>query len=171
MFLSQRHSEALLDRIECGAMNGLRIARCIEQDAAHGLCLGNSQEPAAEPFMKGRIEALEPIGGIRSRGRSRQPDLDGQIEDHREIRSEGAEGETVQDGERIESQLPPVALIGERRIGEAVGHDPDPLRQRRLDQSGHMVAPGGDQQQGFTHSVPALAVAFEEQPSDCFGAR
>jgi len=34
-----------------------------------------------------------------------------------------------------------------------------------------MVAPGGDQQQGFTDRIPALALAFEQQPPDRFRTR
>jgi hypothetical protein len=34
-----------------------------------------------------------------------------------------------------------------------------------------MIAPGGDQQQGFTDRIPALAVTFEQQAPDRFGTR
>src|SRR5262245_39882221 len=104
--------------------------------------------------MESVVEALKPVGGGRTGGGPRQPDLDRQIEDQSEIGGKAVEGETVQGGEIIEYQVPAVALIGEGRIGEAVGDHPYPLRQRRLDHSGYMIASGGDQQQGLSDRIP-----------------
>jgi len=146
-------------------------ARCVDQDATRAVFGGDPAEALAKPLMESIVEALKPVGGGRSGGDSRQPDLDRQIEDQSEIRGKAAEGEMVQGGERIKRNFPAVALVGEGRIGEAVGDHPCPLRQRRLDQSGHMIAPGGDQQQGLPDRIPALALAFEQQSPDRFRTR
>src|SRR6266851_8240630 len=162
--------QSSLDRVEHRLLDRIGLLRRVDQDAACALFLGNPAEALAKPFMERLVEALEPVGG-RSGGGPRQTDLNRQIEDQRKIGSEIAESQTVQRGEVTERKASAVTLIGEGRIGKAVGDDPDPLSQRRLDQPGHMVAPGGDEQQGFTDRIPALAFAFEQQSPDRLGAR
>jgi len=130
---------------------------------------GDLPEPLAQFFVEIAVEAFEPIGG-RARGSAGEPDFDRQIEDHGQGRCEIAEGNAVQYGEVLERHSFAVALIGDRGIGEPVRHHPYALRESRGDDAGDVMTPCGDEQQGFANRIPALALAFEQQPPDRLAA-
>ena len=112
---------------------------------------------------------VEPLETIRIAGASRDPReplLDRQVEDQRQIRREIAERETVQSLQRGKRQAAAIALIRQSRIGEAVAHHPTALVERRLDQPLDMVAPRRVKQQGLADRIPTLVGAVEQQPAD-----
>ncbi len=109
----------------CTASGG---PRGVDQHAAAGFGGGDLAEALAQPLVKGRIEALEAVGRRRPGGGAGEPDRDRQIEDQGQIRRKIAERKPMQHRDLRRRQTPPVALIGERRIGKAVGHDPGSVR-------------------------------------------
>ena len=92
-------------------MDGLWIARRVEQNAARRILRSDPPEALAQSFMEGRVEALEPVASGSPGGGPRQADLDRQVEDQGQIRSKGAERKEVQCSEIGESQSPAIALI------------------------------------------------------------
>src|SRR5262249_40609298 len=123
----------------------------------------------AKPFVESSIEALKSVSATRARYSSRETDLDWQIQDHGQVRGEAPQSEAMQPPEVFERQSPAIALIGERGIGKAIGHHPNPLSKRRRYQSSHMVASRGNQQERLTDRIPSIAVAFEKEPADRLG--
>ena len=152
-------------------MNRKGISGRVDQHTARGVVSGNAPETLTQPFMKARVEALEAVGGAAPGGGAPQPDFARQVQDQRQIRREPAESKPVQRVEIGERESFTVALVSERRIGKAVGHDPDPVCQRGLDQPDDVIVASCREQQCLADRVPALAVPLEEQPPDCLGVR
>jgi hypothetical protein len=63
-----------------------------------------------------------------------------------------------------------MALIGQGRIGEAVGDDPGPGLERRPDRAEEVVAPRRADEQRLGDGVPPPGVAGDEQAADLLGA-
>jgi len=125
--LLQRNSQPSLNGVEYCAVDCLRIAGPIDQHAARTVVCGDLPKAFAQPFVESSVEALKSVVDTRSRRCSRKTGLGRQIEDHGQVRGETPQSEAMQRGEIFKRQSPSIALIGERRIGEAIGHHPNPL--------------------------------------------
>ena len=78
-------------------------------------------------------------GALRAR-----PTLDGQVEQERQVRAAGRRSRRPGARAGSSSGTPgAVALVGERRVGEAGADDRPARSQRRPDDLGHELAPGG----------------------------
>src|SRR4051812_2899655 len=62
------------------------------------------------------------------------------------------------------------ALIGGRRVGEAVAHDPAPRLHRRTNDARDVVRPRGEQEQGFRRRIHRLFEDCLAQPLGQLGA-
>jgi nickel/cobalt exporter len=90
------------------------------------------EEPVANAPVEVEVEAeLEPRLVVR--GLASKPDLDGQVEEDREVGTEAAGRDRLEPSELGEGDAGPVALVGERRIGEPGADHGRPGRQARAD--------------------------------------
>lgn len=70
----------------------------------------------------------------------------------------------------LAGQTAAIALVGEGRVGKAVGDYPLPLIQRRPNGLNEMDAPRCDHEQRLGLRIPALRRPFHEQSADFLGA-
>lgn len=146
-------------------------ARCADNDAAFRFGRGNSLEPGAQSFMKVAVETLEPVGAPRPQRGTREAGLNGEIEDQSLVGSEIADCELLQFSQLVERHTAAIALIGDRRIIEAIADHPASLSQRRPDQPRDVLASRRVKQQRFADGVPAFGFAFDQELADRLGAR
>ena len=169
--LLQRHPQPSLNSAQYRAVDYLGITRPVDYHATRTVLRGDLAKALAEPFVESSVEALKSVVDTRSRRCPSETNLSRQIEDHGQVRDETPESQAMELGEIFKRYTPAVALIGERRVGEAIGHHPNPLCERRRNQPGYMVAPGGEQQQSLAERIPSLAVAFEKEAPNGLAAR
>src|SRR5690606_17551457 len=93
----------------------------------------------------------------------RPADLDGGIEQQRQIRLEAALHAVAKTFEERRVDPSASALIRERRIGEAIANDPFAALERRLDHERQMLRSRREHQQGFGLAPERLAVVAVEQ--------
>src|SRR6185312_5358347 len=149
---------------------GDRLRR-VDDEAALRLGAGDLEKALAELLVELRSLALEAGLATRPLARTREALGHGQIEDEGEVGREIAGDEPMEPPELVLRNAAGRALIGQRRIGEAVAQHPLPALERRPDGRGQVVAPGGDNQQGLAQRIPTLRIAFDQQLADLFGAR
>src|SRR5918994_2032660 len=90
----------------------------------------------------GLLRVLEPVP-LAPPPRARQPDLDRDVEEQREVRAQ-AEGREVLETSELGHVVPVAgALVGERRVEEARAHDPLATLERGPDDAGHVLRPAG----------------------------
>ena len=63
------------------------------------------------------------------------------------------------------------ALIGARRIDEAIAQDPRTAVDRGADGAGDMVGARGGKEQGLAPRIPTVVIPFHKQRADRLGAR
>jgi hypothetical protein len=71
----------MLDSVEYSSVDGLQIARSVDQGAAGRVVGGDLAKSLPESFVEIAVEAFEPVCG-RACGSAGEPDFDRQIEDH-----------------------------------------------------------------------------------------
>ena len=151
-------------------MHGVdRIGR-IDHDATLRFALRDLEEALTKPFMEGTVFPLEAGFAPATSLGPGQSFRHRQVQDQGQVGSEITGDEAMQRLQRRTRHAPGRALIGEGRIGEAIGDHPVAPRQRRPDGGGEMVAPRRRYQQRFADRVPALRLALDQQFADCLGA-
>src|SRR5207302_1807523 len=105
-------------------MHAFGIALCINDHTALRLGRGDLVEAVPQAFVEGMIEPLEAIGIAGALGGPGKPFRNRHIEDEGQIGCEIAEHKMVQRLQFRDRQAAPIPLVGERRIGKAVAHDP-----------------------------------------------
>ena len=105
-----------------------RGATRVDDREALGLGRREGQEPVADAAVEGEVEL-----GLEARdvaGRlARQADLDRQVEQDRQVGREAVGRGRLERAQRLERDAGAVALVGERRVGEA-GADDGPAGRR-----------------------------------------
>ena len=136
-----------------------------------------SGQPVIKPFPEDELRAVaqapvevrvHPLVARRrvaARLRAGEPVLDRQVEDQRQVGLQPGERSGVQRLYRGARHALAVALIGHRRIGEAVGNHPGAAVERRRHGARHVLAPGRDVQQGLGQRVPAVGGAGDQRKS------
>jgi len=129
---SDGNSEPFLHHALHRLLHRFDAQRRVDDGAAPGLALGDGEEAGAELVVEVPPHALEavPAGAAALLGAGKA-DLGGQIEDQGEVGDEIVGDEAVQQAELALLDPAGIALIGQRRIGEAVGNDPDPRFEGR----------------------------------------
>ena len=163
---TENAAEPLCDGCQHGAMHAFGIALCIDDHTALRLGRGDLVEAVPQAFVEGMIEPLEAIGIAGALGGPGKPFRNRHIEDEGQVGCEIAERKMVQRLQFRDRQAAPIPLIGERRIGKAVAHDPHSALEGRPYQPRHMLASRRVEQKGLADRVPALLGAFEQQPPD-----
>ena len=95
---------------------------------------------------------------------------DRQIQDQGQIRPAGADRDALQAGEQLRVELAGRALIGARRIGEAVANHPVAAAQRRRDRRVDMVDARGAEQQRLADGAEARGGAGKNDFAQRLGA-
>ena len=100
---------------------------------------GERVEAGADALVKRHRLALEPVGGLRPRLGALEPDLDGAVEQERERGREPVPRPLVERADDLQVEPAAVALVGDRRVGEAIAHDDPTVGQGRADHLGHVL--------------------------------
>ena len=132
-----------------------------------GSSRASSRKPVADPAMERQVERLEAVPGLG--GLSPDADLGVDVEQDREVRLEPAGRDRSQARSSSTGRPGPVALVGERRVGEARAQDDltglergldhlrDQLSPRRVEQQRVGARPDPEvrpAQQDLPHSLP-----------------
>src|ERR1700746_1115868 len=100
-------------------MHSVHARLRIDQHAAAGLAAGDLKKAAAQPLVEIAPLLLEACLVSRARRGPRYADIDGKIEDQRQVRSEVTGDDAVERLEIGAGNPAAIALIGDRRIGKA----------------------------------------------------
>src|SRR5690606_16843701 len=125
-------------------------------DALPRLCRVDARDPArlalreleirgAHPLEERSMLALEAV--VLAARNARAADLDGRIEQQREIGLEAALHAVAHALEERAVDTSPAALVGERRISEAVAYDPVAALESRHDHPSEMLRPRREHQE------------------------
>ena len=117
--IAQRGPDARGDRVGVGVG--------VDQHAALRILGGDLPIGVAQILMELEVFGLEAVGRAAAapRRRALQADLDGNVEDDGQVRLEIADGDALHRIEHARRDLAQPALIGARRIREAVAQHPE----------------------------------------------
>ena len=114
-------------------------ARRIDDDAALGLVGGDAQESLAQALVEADVlglEAIDPLGPRPSARRGPgQPDLGRHVEDEGQVRLRRVDDDPLEARQELRLEPAVAALVGPRRIGEAVAQHEGAALERRADRS------------------------------------
>lgn len=138
--------EQAQDGLERRGDHGIDRGRRIDDDEAIGLGGREREEPATYPtvigHVEGRLEASLLIVLL-----ARESDLDGDVEQHREIRPAAASRESLEFAELVEWQAEPITLVGERGVCIPRAQDELAASHGRIDDLGDVLCPRGGEEE------------------------
>ena len=142
----------------------------VDHDAAQGLAAGDVEKTLAQAPVKRQVHALVAVLARRPVRGARSPDFRRQVEDQGQIGREITDGQPVKGFDRGTFETLAVALVGQGRIGEAVGDHPATGLKGGPHRPHQVVAPRREVQQGLGERIPAADVAVDQQLADLLGA-
>jgi nickel/cobalt exporter len=117
----------------------------------------------------------EIVGGLEARPvvrrLARQADLDGNVEEDREVRPEPVGRDRFQPVEVLERQAATVALVGLRRVRESSADDRGPCRESRLDHLDDELVAGSVEEERIGDRVDPAGAGIEEELADPLAER
>ena len=129
--------------------------RRVEHEPAARIGRGAAQERLAGPAVELVAGPLEPVGLARQ---PRTPGDRVEVEQHRERGEQAVDGPQGEAFDLVGPQVPPAALVGDRRVEVAVGDDDGAARERRPDERGDVVRAVGRVEQRLRAGVDVVAV-------------
>src|SRR5262249_39109051 len=97
---------------------------------------------------------------------ARARELRGEVEEESVVRPPAAGRQGVDLGDPLPRHAAAVALVGERRVGEAVAEDVDAAGEGRLDDRGEVLARAGEDEEELDDAVHRPPAGVEEDPPD-----
>src|SRR5437763_8321330 len=139
----------------------IRVARCNRQIGVTELFV----ERGALPFKPVRlcIATAQPC--------SLEADLDRKIEDHRQVGSEFADRNALEDIDQFLIDLPENALIDSGGIRKSIANDPFAGSQRRKNRTLHVVIARSREEHGFDIGPEWLSRTAQQDVTNDLGAR
>ena len=151
----------------------VRREACIEHDASVWLAFGDLEVGLPQAGVEAAPCALKTVRRTTAaaRCRTRETDLDRNVKDQCDVRTETGERNPFERTQKSGIDLPKGALIGPRGISEAIADDPIAARQRRADRLLNMVDPRRLEHDGFGKGAVGLDCARQKDPADGLGLR
>src|SRR5215213_7225768 len=146
----------------------------IDDDAALGLVRRDAQESLAQTLVEADMLGLETIDLLGERASSRrgpgQPDLGRHVEDEGQVRLRRVDDDALEARQELRLEPAVAALVGARRIGEAVAQHEGAALKRRADLRLEMVAPRRREQKRLGEPAERLCAAGQDGVADAPGA-
>ena len=91
---------------------------------------------------------------------------DRRVDDQREVGQAAGDGRLVDVEDAVDAQAAGGALVGERGVEEAVGHDPAPGREGGADDALDQLGPRGGEEVGLGGQAQVPGLAVQDEPAD-----
>lgn len=142
----------------------------IEYAHSRGLGARNLQVGFANACEEGKTLGFEAVG-IAPGICAPQSSFDRRVQKYSKVRPQSVLHELLEHFDMIARNSPTTALIRESRVGESIGDDDSPRRQRRPDHFRQVLRPRRENKQEFRRAVNGHFRMSEQHGTDRFSRR